>query len=107
MALFLSILRIHWVRTSTKILILLIVSLISENASAQLVAGFTSNVQQGCSPLVVAFKDASSGNPQQWLWDLGNGALSVEQNPSAVYIDPGTYTVKLYIKSGNNIDSLV
>lgn len=76
-------------------------------ATAQLHAGFTSNVTQGCSPLIVSFKDTSSGNPAQWLWDLGNGALSIEQNPSAVYLNPGTYTIKLYIKSGSDIDSAV
>ncbi len=72
--------------------------------SAQLNANFTATIQQGCSPLVVQFTDASSGTPTQWLWDLGNGATSVKQNPSAVYIDSGKYTVTLTVKnaSGEN-----
>ncbi len=56
------------------------------NANAQLHANFTSNIQQGCSPLVVQFTDASTGNAINWLWDLGNGATSTLKNPGAIYI---------------------
>ncbi len=64
---------------------------------AQLNANFTASVQQGCSPLVVQFTDLSTGNPTQWNWDLGNGATSIFQNPGAIYVVPGSYTVILTV----------
>jgi gliding motility-associated-like protein len=76
------------------------------NSKAQLHADFTSNVQQGCSPLVVQFEDFSTGNPTDWFWDLGNGATSVEQDPGAFYIAPGNYTITLHIKNVAGEDSV-
>lgn len=67
-----------------------------EGSAAQApVAGFTSNVTSGCSPLVVQFTDQSTNNPTSWLWDLGNGSTSTIQNPTSTYINPGSYTVTL------------
>ncbi len=93
--------RLHLLR---KAFCFFIATLLTISLSAQLNAGFTATVQEGCSPLVVQFTDVSSGNPTQWFWDLGNGATSVKQNPSAVYIDSGKYTVTLTVKnaSGEN-----
>ena len=77
------------------------------NAKAQLHADFTSSSQQGCSPLVVQFKDASTGNPAQWFWDLGNGATSTLKDPGAIYITPGSYTIKLHIQNSLGEDSVI
>jgi PKD repeat protein len=77
------------------------------STNAQLHADFTSNTQQGCSPLVIAFKDSSTGDPEQWLWDLGNGTVSTETNPNTIYFAPGTYTVKLFIRTATGIDSAI
>ena len=81
--------------------------LATEFASAQLIAQFSSNITSGCAPLVVRFKDESTGNPTSWKWDLGNGTISYFQNPSATYFNPGTYTVKLVISNGTGSDSTV
>ena len=59
------------------------------------VANFQSDITGGCSPIVVNFKDLSTGNPTSWLWDFGNGAFSTKQNPSTTYFTSGTYTVTL------------
>ena len=56
--------------------------------------------------MVVQFSDSSGGNPSSWKWDLGNGTISVLQNPSVAYFNPGTYTVKLVIKNSYGIDSV-
>ncbi|MBL4578675.1 MAG: PKD domain-containing protein, partial [Flavobacteriales bacterium] len=72
----------------------------------QPVAAFIANVTSGCSPLTVNFIDLSTDNPTSWSWDFGNGNGSVLQNPSAVYTNPGTYTVELKISNGNGSDSL-
>jgi len=69
--------------------------LLGNLANAQLKAAFTATPLSGCSPLLVSFTDASTGNPDQWEWDLGNGTTSFFQNPSVTYFNPGTYTVSL------------
>lgn len=73
---------------------------------AQLTAGFSVNKTEGCSPLVVQFKDESLGNPTSWRWDLGNGTVSFLQNPAATYFNPGTYPIKLVVSNGLLSDSL-
>src|SRR4030095_12912497 len=79
----------------------------ADSASGQLSAQFSSNITSGCSPLVVRFKDGSTGNPSSWKWDLGNGTISYFQDPSATYFNPGTYTVKLVVKNAAGADSIV
>lgn len=74
---------------------------------AQLSAGFSANKLEGCAPLVVQFRDESTGNPTSWRWDLGNGTLSFFQNPAATYFNPGTYTIKLVVSNGTQSDSTV
>lgn len=70
------------------------------NGHAQLTANFSVNTQAGCAPLLVNFTDASTGNPDQWEWDLGNGTISHYQHPSLTYFKPGVYTIKLTVKKG-------
>lgn len=43
----------------------------------------------------VRFVDQSSGPPQAWSWDLGDGATTTDRYPEHVYRAPGTYTVTL------------
>ena len=60
-----------------------------------LLADFSANVTAGKSPLNVAFTDTSTGEPEFWDWDFGDGNRSDEQNPVHFYEIPGTYTVTL------------
>ncbi len=75
-------------------------------SKAQLVAKFSASPLSGCSPLIVRFTDESTGNPDQWRWDLGNGTISFLQHPSATYFSPGKYTVKLVVSNASGEDSL-
>jgi PKD repeat protein len=59
------------------------------------VAGFTANITSGKSPLAVQFRDTSTGDPDDWSWNFGDGGISAEQNPVHVYTSPGTYSVQL------------
>lgn len=47
--------------------------------------------------LTVSFSDLSTGNPNSWFWDFGDGTSSVEQNPVHSWSTPGTFQVCLTI----------
>lgn len=88
--------------------LLLFTFLISvSTVTAQLNANFTASTESGCAPIVVQFQDLSTGNPNYWYWDLGNGTTSYLQNPSVTYFDPGQYNVKLVVRDSNGEDSVV
>jgi gliding motility-associated-like protein len=80
---------------------------ISLLATAQLVAKFGAiTPTSGCAPLVVNFRDSSTGNPVSWQWDLygiGVGTPSALQNPSATYFTPGQYTIRLIVTNAAGI----
>jgi gliding motility-associated-like protein len=90
-----------------KLCCLLLAAIISGKVEAQLAANFNATPIAGCAPLLVRFTDASSGNPTQWRWDLGNGTTSFLKNPSVTYLNPGKYTVKLIVSDINGADSIV
>lgn len=56
--------------------------------------------------MIVNFQDLSTGNPDTWLWDLGNGNSSTLQNPTATYFTPGTYTIRLTVTNNNGSNTL-
>jgi PGF-pre-PGF domain-containing protein len=64
---------------------------------------FTSDVVSGKAPLIVQFKDLSSGSPTAWEWDFNSDGTidSTEQNPIYEFKDTGSYTVTL--RTGNGI----
>lgn len=82
-------------------LVFLIV-LTSQWVRAQIpVADFSGTPVTGCAPLVVQFKDQSTGDPKFWNWDFGNGQLSNIQSPVVVFTLPGVYSVTLVVKNAN------
>lgn len=67
------------------------------------VASFTADVQLGAAPLTVTFTDTSTGSPDAWLWDFGDGTeFSEDQHPVHIYAANGSYNVTLtaYILDG-------
>lgn len=66
---------------------------------AQLTADFTATAVSGCTPLSIQFTDKSTGGPTSWYWDFGNGSNSNSPAPTITYTNPGSYTVKLFIKN--------
>jgi len=70
-------------------------------------ANFSSLTTVGICPAVIRFTDQSTGNPQQWFWDFGDGFTSTRQNPSHEYKQPGSYDVKLRVTNTLGADSLV
>ena len=50
--------------------------LMTYSASSQVTADFsTIDSTSACGSLIVEFQDLSIGNPNSWLWDLGNGKI--------------------------------
>ncbi|WP_277749901.1 PKD domain-containing protein [Chitinophaga barathri] len=78
--------------------ILFITLLLNVSAHAQLRADFTPSKTSDCESLITKFNDNSTGNPVSWQWNLGNGATSTQQSPSASYTTPGTYKITLTVK---------
>ncbi len=61
------------------------------------VAAFTSS----CTGRTCAFDSSTSSDPDGtvsgWAWDLGDGSVSTDQNPSHTYATNGTFTVSLTV----------
>ncbi len=89
-----------------KIFCFILIILFSFNFSkAQLTANFSSSITSGCAPLVVQFTDLSTGGATSWNWTFGNGNSSPNQNPQAIYTNPGVYTVQLAVSNGSTIST--
>lgn len=70
-------------------------------------ANFTANRTEGTSPLPVAFTDLSTGFPDAWTWDFGDGGTSTAQNPIHTYTSAGLFTVNLTVSNSAGFDTLV
>lgn len=70
-----------------------------------LIADFSAEPTTGTVPLTVQFTDQSSGAPNSWEWDFGDGNSSPQQNPSHTYESVGIYTITLAVSDGENESS--
>jgi PKD repeat protein/sugar lactone lactonase YvrE len=59
------------------------------------VASYSWSPQTPTVGLSILFSDTSTGEPTLWAWDFGDGATSVDQNPSHVFMSEGTFDVAL------------
>ncbi|MCF8298273.1 MAG: T9SS type A sorting domain-containing protein [Saprospiraceae bacterium] len=69
-------------------------------------ANFSGNPTSGISPLSVQFNDLTTGGPNTWLWDFGDGNTSTLKNPSHIYSTIGSFDVKLKASNGIDTDSI-
>ena len=77
------------------------------NSAPASVADFTGTPTTGDAPLTVAFTDNSTGSPDTWSWDFGDGsAPDTNQNPSHAYVAAGTYDVTLAIDGPGGMDNV-
>ncbi len=70
------------------------------------VANFTESATSGMSPLGIQFTDRSTGTITSWLWDFGDGTISIERNPLHWY-KSGTFSVNLTVTNSGGSSSLV
>ena len=90
--------------------LILVFMLASKSTTSQVVSDFTTATSNsGCGSLVVEFEDLSTGNPNAWLWDFGNGIVSTQQHPVVIYPVSGFYTISLTVSdaSTNDISTVV
>ena len=78
-----------------------------EVVPATITADFTANqfvLEEGDS---IGFTDLSTGDPTSWVWifEGGEPASSVEQNPTVSYAVAGTYEVSLTVTNGDAEDT--
>jgi len=64
-------------------------------------ASFIVNATTGIAPKSIKFTDTSTGVPDSWNWDFGDGSQhSAEKNPVHTYLSYGTYSVQLVVSNG-------
>lgn len=85
----------------------IVLMFMQKTSIAQVTADFASNITAGCSPLIVQFTDLSTGPVTSWSWNFGNGNVSTQKNPGAIYIAAGCYTVRLIVSDGTVSDTMI
>lgn len=59
-------------------------------------ANFAISPDSGPVPLVVSFRNESTGPVDAYLWDFGDGDTSTQAHPVHIYTEPGIYDVTLF-----------
>lgn len=70
------------------------------------IANFTASPVKGPVPLQVTFHDHSTGGPDTYLWNFGDGVSSPDLNPVHTYSKQGIYTVTLSVENEVGNDSI-
>ena len=84
---------------------LILFLIITPQSFAQVNANFDVDDDSGCSPLTVNFSPQTVDSSLNYRWNFGNGNISTEMFPSAIYYVPGDYTVTLLVTDANGIRS--
>ena len=74
---------------------------------APLKAKFNADPKAGKVPLLVKFSDMSTGNPESWNWDFGDGTSSTQANHVHAFTSPGAFHVNLTVTRGMNSDTTI
>ncbi len=68
-------------------------------------AEFTAEPTIAPKNTTVQFTSQATGSITSWLWDFGDGATSIDPNPSHAYTDARTYTVSLTVTGPDGSDT--
>lgn len=72
------------------------------------IAAFTASPNQVVAPdESVYFINGSSADVTEWLWNFGDGYLSIDPTPVHSYAEPGLYTVSLTVNNTYNCPSSI
>ncbi len=64
------------------------------------------SVSNPCVGQTVSFNQESTGNPNNFNWNFGNGNTSTQSSPNTTYNAAGDYTVRLIARRGTCRDTL-
>ncbi|PWR69848.1 PKD domain-containing protein [Methanospirillum lacunae] len=67
--------------------------------SQTLAADFMVDKASGSTPITIQFTDKSTGSPDSWYWNFGDGSNSVKQNPVHTYTISGQFPVSLIVRT--------
>ena len=70
-------------------------------------AGFTYVIDQVCGQTTVQFTDTSTGFPNSWTWNFGDGQTANTNSPFMTFTPPGPYSVSLIASNGVFTDTIV
>jgi gliding motility-associated-like protein len=86
-----------------KLLLIILFLHCCRTGMGQITARFTADKAGGCGPLTVHFSNQTTGisGPASYQWDLGDGNTASGADPEAIYTQPGSYTITLTVKQGN------
>ena len=73
---------------------------LTARSSSRLNAALTYSPRFPVVGQTVRFEDISTGSPQSWQWDFGDGSTSTARNPTHVYASPGFHRVTLIAADG-------
>ena len=76
------------------------ISTATEQITVKPVAGFTADATRGYAPFTVQFTGTSTGDPDTYAWEFGDGGTSSDPDPEHTYTTPGTYQVSLRVSGG-------
>jgi PKD repeat protein len=68
---------------------------------------FDASPRYGPYPLTVTFTDLSTGSPDQWEWNFGDGSKSTVEDPVHSYTAPGTYTISLKVANAEGANTRI
>jgi PKD repeat protein len=80
------------------------ITIVVDEATAQLTASASASPMTGMAPLNVGFTGNVSGgiSPYTYDWTFGDGGSSTQKNPSHTYSTPGEYTATFTVTDGSN-----
>ncbi len=67
---------------------------------------FSASPTRACAYTPISFTDLTTGNPDKWLWDFGDGGTSTQQNPQHIYGDTGYFRIRLITWNNGCADTL-
>jgi PKD repeat protein len=85
--------------------VLLLLASLASIASGNVKATFKADKQTGALPLSITFTGTDDNPAAAYSWSFGNGSSSLRKETTTMFVNPGTYTVKLVVTNGLESDS--
>jgi gliding motility-associated-like protein len=97
--------RLHIFMEVKKVIFTVLLVTLSLFGNTQVIADFTADTTEFCTPYLVTFQDMSQGGPiiyRKWIFTPTNFALGNQTNPSSSFVTPGYYDITLIVSDGTD-----